>query len=349
MVTAGREGSVGSIGLVAVMYHGPRSTVHGARLLQVSVEDTPLTVRPRGRAVYGRRTPKEFPYHFLREFFASPKDAAATRALSDLQPHDAARGERTMANRIIYLLAVAALLELPDAAGAQDDPAATPHPAVEKVLRDFSAGTPLDLEVRLRRQRLPPPSAAVRQRALALLPDQGAVTPDARQARKLAALQPVLALHERDTDLMVRMFTAGGAAWTGLHARSVLLLSRAAVDLLDVEELQAVVAHELGHDLLWREYEDAQRQGDTRRHQELELHCDGLAVLTLHRLDIAWQALVTAVQKLARHNAAEPGGVDETRYVPLGERIRFIRRLAAQLPPPADTLSTRRAPGSRRP
>lgn len=235
-----------------------------------------------------------------------------------------------MANGLINLLAVAALLDLPYSAGTQDGAGATSHPAVEKVLSDLSAGTALDLESRLRLQRRPAPSAAVRARALALLPDRGAVTPDVHQARKLAALQPVLALHGRDTDLVIRMFTAGGAAWTGLHARSVLLLSREAVDLLDVEELRAIVAHELGHDLLWREYEDAQRQGDTRRHQELELHCDGLAVLALHRLDITWQALVTAVQKLARHNAAEPGGVDETRYVPLGERIRFIRRLAAQ-------------------
>ncbi len=252
-----------------------------------------------------------------------------------------------MANRIICLLAVAALLDLPDAAEAQDGAAATSHPAVEKVLSDLSAGTALDLAIRLRLQRWPAPSAAVRARALALLPDQGAVTPDVHQARKLAALQPVLALHERDTDLVIRMFAAGGAAWTGLHARSVLLLSRDAVDLLDVEELRAVVAHELGHDLLWREYDDARRQGDTRRQQELELHCGGLAVLALHRLGLTAQALVTAVQKLARHNAAAPGGVDETRYVPLGERIRFIRRLAAQLPPHADARSTHRAPGGR--
>jgi hypothetical protein len=52
------------------------------------------------------------------------------------------------------------------------------------------------------------------------------------------------------------------------------------------------VAHELGHDYVWDEFEEASTLRDNRRLQELELRCDGIAVIALQRLaslvSLAW-------------------------------------------------------------
>ena len=44
-------------------------------------------------------------------------------------------------------------------------------------------------------------------------------------------------------------------AVVALHHRTVLLISRAALELLSGAELQALVAHEVGHDYFWPEFE----------------------------------------------------------------------------------------------
>ena len=59
--------------------------------------------------------------------------------------------------------------------------------------------------------------------------------------------------------------------------------------------------------------------------QELELRSDGIAVLTLRRLGMDPQHLITAVRKmtpLKRQPGSRPGTSD---YVALEERIDFIR------------------------
>jgi hypothetical protein len=144
---------------------------------------------------------------------------------------------------------------------------------------------------------------------------------------KLAVIRPILAFHERDHDMELRLITVGGRASVGLHARTVLLISREALGLFNTDELKAIMAHELGHDYVWDDYSEARERGDDRRLQELELRCDGFAVITMNRIGVDSEHLVSAATKLARHNE-RLGPVNEARYVPLDQRVRFIRALA---------------------
>src|SRR5215207_11063959 len=53
-----------------------------------------------------------------------------------------------------------------------------------------------------------------------------------------------------------------------------------ALALLNTRELQAAVAHEIGHEYVWPDYERA------KRIQELELMCDVRAIGILHHLGV---------------------------------------------------------------
>ena len=108
----------------------------------------------------------------------------------------------------------------------------------------------------------------------------------------------------------------------------MLFVSREALGLFDKSELLAIGAHELGHEYVWAEYAEAQREGNARRLQELELQCDGFAVITMAALRADPERLVSAATKLARYNERKFGEPLDERYVPLDERIRFIRWIA---------------------
>ena len=160
------------------------------------------------------------------------------------------------------------------------------------------------------------------------LPKEGELSPTAQEAMKLAIIPLVLAFHGRKDDMEVRLVAGDGLAFAGLHARTVLLITREALELLDRDELMAVVAHEVGHDYFWDEYEEAQKRGDHRRLQELELRCDGIAIITMEQLRVDIARLVSAATTLGRHNQRAFGKTDDGRYVPLDQRVQFIRAMA---------------------
>ena len=104
-----------------------------------------------------------------------------------------------------------------------------------------------------------------------------------------------------------------------------MLISREALRLLNADELVAIIAHELGHDYVWDDYEQARKHEDDHRLQELELRCDGIAVIAMARVAVGSEHL-SALTKLARHNH-RLGTSNEARYVPLEQRARFIRAM----------------------
>jgi Zn-dependent protease with chaperone function len=107
-----------------------------------------------------------------------------------------------------------------------------------------------------------PISAGEKDMVLKSLPPEGEVTKLAEsERRKLTDLARVLRFHRRDGVYALKVISVP-QAWTGLHGRAVLLISLPALQLLDSQELQALVAHEVGHEYLWKEYAAARKDGD---------------------------------------------------------------------------------------
>lgn len=174
---------------------------------------------------------------------------------------------------------------------------------------------------RIRTPRLP---AEMRAAVIQSLPPEGALKPTAGEQRKLAGIDAVLRLHDRTGAIEVKLIDTFQAA-VALHARSVLLISRPALNLLTPKEVQALAAHEIGHDYFWDEYEQAVVRAEREFIRELELRCDGIAVLALRVLKVHPRALVGAIRKLGSFNSRFGVPLNVDHYVSEAERLRFQR------------------------
>jgi len=207
-----------------------------------------------------------------------------------------------------------------------------------KALAFFDAAAAASIPEFLGRLRPEPISPAVRALVIASLPRQGELRPTAAEQTKLAAVAPVLDFHSRNGVIEVKVIDVGHA-FVGLHARTVLLISRDALALVTPEELQALAAHEMGHEYLWNEYQVAMGEGASDRLQELELVCDGIAILTLRALGLDQGRLASAVTKVTRHNERLGATATASFYVSLGERRRFIAAVSERLSAPVVVCS----------
>jgi hypothetical protein len=236
-----------------------------------------------------------------------------------------------MANEARRWMAVAAPATLlsaltPAAAWAQGDS------VLDTALHFFTRHDAAGVLERLDAERPVPVSPSERQLVLATLPAEGEVTGlNAVQQRKLAAVRRVLELHGREAVYVVKVIDVRGA-FVGLHARAVVLVSRSALDLLGPEELQALVAHEIGHEYFWSEYFRARRDNDRAGLQRLELLCDGFAIVTLRRAGTDPAHLSSALERVVRYNRERFGDArNEDHYPAIGERRTFGKRLVAWL------------------
>ena len=116
-------------------------------------------------------------------------------------------------------------------------------------------------------------------------------------------------------------------AFVGVQARSVLLISENMLRLLSIEELQAVVAHELGHEYFWGELMEARQQKNHDRMRELELQCDGIAVIALQRLGLDAAHLIAALTAMRAFNTRVVA-TDARPYPESKERFAFIRAMS---------------------
>jgi Zn-dependent protease with chaperone function len=203
---------------------------------------------------------------------------------------------------------------------------------LETALYFFTRHDAAGIVERLDSVRPAPVSPAEREGVLATLPPEGDVSDlDTTQRKKLAAARRVLELHGREAVYVVKVIEVPLAA-VALHARAVMLVSEPALDLLDPEELQALVAHEVGHEYFWSEYLRARRDDDRSLLQTLELLCDGLAIVTLQRAGMDPKRLTSALEKIVRYNRDRFGAaLNEDDYPAIGERRRFARRLVEWL------------------
>jgi hypothetical protein len=228
--------------------------------------------------------------------------------------------------RPVWMAAI--LLSASPAALAQGDS------VLETALHFFTRYDATGILERFDSVRPAPVSPAERERVLATLPAEGDIRDlDSVQRKKLAAVRRVLELHGREAVYVVKVVEVPQAA-VALHARAVVLVSEPALDLLDPEELQALVAHEVGHEYFWSEYFRARRDDDRSLLRTLELLCDGLAIVTLRRAGMDPRRLTSALEKVVRYNRDRFGAaLNEDHYPAMGERRKFARRLVEWLGP----------------
>lgn len=198
--------------------------------------------------------------------------------------------------------------------------ALTGTPAAAQSLSTIRSGEllamdPLALARLLDESRPAPVPAAVRARVLAGLPKQGEVhNLDDGARRKLAALAPVLEAAQRGSVYAVKVIDVPHA-FVGLHARTVVLISRPALGLMSEDELRALVAHETAHEYVHAEYERATAEGRSGRLQDLELVCDIIAVMTLRAIGQEAWSLAAGIEKLLRFNRFHFGTeIDDPDY-----------------------------------
>jgi hypothetical protein len=229
-----------------------------------------------------------------------------------------------MARRAVWLAAT--LLGVSPAAAAQE------RSALQSALHFFTRHHAAGVVERLDLVRPAPASRAERDEALSKLPVEGDVADlDEAQREKLAAAQRVLELHGRAAVYTIKVIELPQAA-VALYARAVVLVSQPALDLLDAEELQALVAHEVGHEYFWSEYHRARATHDRPLLQTLELLCDGLAIVTLRRNGTDPGRLYSALEKIFRYNRDRFGAaLNEGEYPALSVRRGFAGRLVEWL------------------
>ena len=172
-------------------------------------------------------------------------------------------------------------------------------------------------------------SAADKARTLSMLPETGEIVNLNEGARrKLASLGPLLRMAGRESIYEFKVIDLPQAVM-GLHARAVVLISAPALRLLDADELQALLAHELGHEYLWSEYERRTALGEATHVKELELVCDGIAIVMLRELRLDASRLITAIEKLTRFNQRFGKPIKEASYPTIAERRAFARAVTA--------------------
>jgi hypothetical protein len=186
-----------------------------------------------------------------------------------------------------------------------------------------------------------PVSPQDRLRILSSLPVDGEITRlDASARTKLAAVKGLLRATGRDAEYEIKVVEVPQVR-IAVHERTVILISGILLNLLDADELRALAAHELGHEYLRVEYARASRIGDYHRLAELELLCDAIAIVTLHRLHLNPARLMTGIEKVARYNdEIFPGMIDERAYPSLAERRSFAREIIAWVAPMQTPIRT---------
>jgi hypothetical protein len=196
--------------------------------------------------------------------------------------------------------------------------------------RELLATDPRAFAQWLNTNRPEPVSAQHKARMLSMLPAEGEVINlDDSVRRKLAGLSQLLQRTERDSVYEIKVIDVSFER-VALYERTAILISETVFTSLDAEELQALVAHEIGHEYVGVDYEHASAREDHRRLKDLELLCDAIAIVTLYGLDMDPSRLIAGIEKITRYNRRLfEAAVDESNYPNLSERRQFARAVIA--------------------
>ena len=115
--------------------------------------------------------------------------------------------------------------------------------------KELLAADPRAVAEWLESNRPKPVPADQKARILKFLPNQGEVKRlNLSLSRKLTSLGPLLRAAERDSAYEIKVVDVPQVRIV-LHERTVLMISANALTQLEAEELQALVAHEIGHEV----------------------------------------------------------------------------------------------------
>ena len=209
--------------------------------------------------------------------------------------------------------------------GQENGKAVQSSSVAERALQYFEKTGKGDLGEYLKSIRPAGVSADRRARLVASIKKEDIVSPSAQRQAKLEALRPILAYHDR-AGIEVKILRLG-LAWAGMLEGAAVVVSEEAVDVLTAEELQAVVAHELGHEYFAAEYDVARQSKQYDRVKEIELRCDAIAVITMRSLRLNPASLLSGVSKLTKFNEARGVKNNPNLGSSVDERASFCRAM----------------------
>ena len=166
-------------------------------------------------------------------------------------------------------------------------------------------------------------SPELKSKLIAIFPKQDIVHPSGKALEKLAALDPVLEYYDRRSVVDLLVVRMGQPIV--LFLAGVVVISEEALGLLSARELQAVVAHEMGHEYFWNEWQTARLNREYEKIQEIELLCDGMAIVALSQLGLEPQTFIVAITKITR--AHDGPRINMEYYTSLEERIKFCNTM----------------------
>jgi hypothetical protein len=226
-----------------------------------------------------------------------------------------------MGHRLAASLTCVVVMSTVAAAGPADPPAS------QVVLGFFERHSNQSLDAFLAGLRPAPLGPADRAMALGGLPKDGALLPSPGELEKIAAAAGLLKYSAREGAISFLVIDLNHA-FVGLYQRTVILVSRQLLNMVSKGEFVALVAHELGHDYDWEDYFSAMQTQSHVHMQHLELRADAIAVLTLRRIGGDPENLVSAVRNVTNYNLRRNAVESAGDYVPLTQRIAFIRAVA---------------------
>ncbi len=182
-----------------------------------------------------------------------------------------------------------------------------------------------DFEDHLRRIRLPEVSAAHKAESLANLSVGTEVRISDRNQLRFNSIRPILRYHQRDSVIEIKVVKLDYAL-VALQDRAVLIVSDKALKLLSTEELQASAAHEMGHEYFWQVTFNARNRKQYRKLREIELLCDGIAIITLEYLNMDSRSLISAILRMNDFNARILT-TDALYHPSIGDRIKYNRAM----------------------
>jgi Zn-dependent protease with chaperone function len=152
-----------------------------------------------------------------------------------------------------------------------------------------------------------------------------------RVERLKAALQPVLAYHDRDGKLPIYVLRSEQPK-AFVACRAALIITTKLMLITSEAEIRGIVAHELAHEYLWEERDRAFEEKDESLLREIELFCDAVAAITLKEIGDDPACYAEALKRMT-YIGITAGNVtrSQTKTHPsLDERVKLNRLLCQQ-------------------